>query len=475
MARSTSCLSARRPRDDGSLIRAVGQARARAARNAARTSPSISLPPRASAAVGEGWRRRRRRGSSCGASPAGRRGTGPASTRRTSRSAGPRRPGRAGRCRRIAARRARRGGGRRGSGSSGARSPRPARRGCRRSSAAGGVLRRAARDRPCGPRGVTAGASAASPPRRRPEPEPRIPDDAADELGLGRGARSHGLPRAAFAWRTSSGAGCSSSRRFLPKIAKAIAIATAPVVPTRVGSERQDTARRARGRGCRERPPARPSPSPTDPAPPRPRRVAADAAVPPSAVGAGPDCRAGDRRPSPGRRGRPLPGPPATCRPGPSAAAGPGAGSPSPDRRRRAAGADGAAVPPARPSAWRSSARGVGRRVVRCRGGSVSAGRLGRCRASGRLRGGCRRSASGPVSGRRRGRVSAPAWGPADPRSLRSRRRPRREVAGVGGLERDLVDADRQLRRVVVDRRPSSSRAAVAGHLVRGPSMMTRT
>src|SRR6185436_6111357 len=33
--------------------------------------------------------------------------------------------------------------------------------------------------------------------------------------------------RAAFASSTSSGAGCSSSRRFLPKIANAIAIATA--------------------------------------------------------------------------------------------------------------------------------------------------------------------------------------------------------------------------------------------------------
>ena len=57
-------------------------------------------------------RRRRRRGSSCGSSPGGRPGTGPASTRRASRAAGPRRPGRGSRSRRRAARRACRAGGR---------------------------------------------------------------------------------------------------------------------------------------------------------------------------------------------------------------------------------------------------------------------------------------------------------------------------------------------------------------------------
>src|SRR4051812_39035829 len=42
-------------------------------------------------------------------------------------------------------------------------------------------------------------------------------------------------PRTAWAWRTSSGSGGSSSRRFFPKIANAKAMAVAVVVPTSIG------------------------------------------------------------------------------------------------------------------------------------------------------------------------------------------------------------------------------------------------
>ena len=69
----------------------------------------------------------------------------------------------------------------------------------------------------------------------------------ASAASIGRDVAAHGprraprppgtpaWPRAACAWRTSSGAGGSSSRRFLPKIANAKAIAVAVVVPTSIG------------------------------------------------------------------------------------------------------------------------------------------------------------------------------------------------------------------------------------------------
>src|SRR6476646_4652531 len=97
-------------------------------------------------------------------------------------------------------------------------------------------------------------------------------------------------PRAAWAWRTSSGAGGSSSRRFLPKIANAKAIAVAVVVPTSigravvVGDGRMPSTSRAAVRAPQlPVPPRAPTPLPPVPLPLVPEPPAAPPVGPPPA------------------------------------------------------------------------------------------------------------------------------------------------------------------------------------------------
>ena len=121
----------------------------------------------------------------------------------------------------------------------------------------------------------------------------------------------------------------SSSRRFLPKIAKAIAIATAPVVPTRVGRATgtanpdrvrgpamQQRARPSRGRRipsceptgvsprCADRPPVGPPAGPE----PEPAAVPGPPAIVLPSPGESPGCRSGPFGVGPpGRLPRPEP------------------------------------------------------------------------------------------------------------------------------------------------------------------------